>query len=91
MGKYTLELSSTINIDVISQASSSVRWEEMAKKLEPERISINSFEEAQSICLDYIKYHNLGGGNWTGGQILDSSNNLVARIHYNGRIEILNQ
>ena len=40
---------------------------------------------AASACREYIAEHDLGGGNWAGGDItLDGK--LVARVSYNGQI-----
>ena len=36
-------------------------------------------------CLDYIQKYQLGGGNWTGGQIFKDGAQ-IARVSYNGRI-----
>jgi len=37
------------------------------------------------VCLDYIQKHQLGGGNWTGGQIFKGGVQ-IARVSFNGRI-----
>ena len=46
---------------------------------------IQSFVEAVAVCRDYINRNGLGGGNWTGGQILKGKKQ-IARISFNGRI-----
>ncbi len=48
-------------------------------------VPVGSFDEASSICMAYIKKHNLGGGNWTGGQVTKDGKE-VAYISYNGRV-----
>lgn len=46
-----------------------------------------SVEEARDVCVKYIEDNDLGGGNWSGGNIYDlATEELVARISYNGRI-----
>ena len=46
---------------------------------------VESFEEATVQCRDYITKHNLGGGNWSGGQITKNGE-VIARVSYNGRV-----
>lgn len=50
------------------------------------RVGTDTIAEASERCRRYIGLHGLGGGNWTGGEVLDATNGaLVARISYNGR------
>lgn len=55
-------------------------------------VAVKDLAEAKEKCAEYIKYHNLGGSNWTGGQVLEKENTLsgsyklIAYISYNGRI-----
>jgi hypothetical protein len=48
--------------------------------------AVADFEEASRACRAYVEHWNLGGGNWTGGLVIDRSGRAVARISYNGRI-----
>lgn len=50
-------------------------------------VRVASFEAASALCRLYIEHHELGGGNWTGGQIKRSSR-VVAMVSYNGRVWI---
>jgi len=43
-----------------------------------------SIDECRKAVLDYIEKHDLGGGNWTGGDVY-SCGEMVGRISYNGR------
>lgn len=45
-----------------------------------------SLDHAAALCRAYIETFDLGGGNWTGGQVRDASGAIVARVSYNGRI-----
>jgi hypothetical protein len=47
---------------------------------------VDSFKEASELCRLYIEFYDLGGGNWTGGEITDQSGLVVARVSYNGRV-----
>lgn len=49
-------------------------------------ITVKSIEDARQKCLEYIRFHELGGGNWTGGQVRFAGK-IVAQIRYNGKIE----
>lgn len=52
-------------------------------------IKVSTMEAASNACMDYIDEHELGFGNWAGGQVTDDDK-LVAQISYNGRVwEIL--
>jgi len=44
-----------------------------------------SVTQAQEACKNFIEEHNLGAGNWTGGEVCDESGGVVGRISYNGR------
>jgi hypothetical protein len=47
--------------------------------------SVKTLQDAASTCRAYIEHNELGGGNWTGGQVF-MGKEQVARISYNGRI-----
>lgn len=51
----------------------------------PTQIDVDSLADASLRCRRYIQNNELGGGNWTGGQVFDEER-LVASISYNGRI-----
>jgi len=44
------------------------------------------FAEASQHCRAYIAEHDLGGGNWAGGEVRDHTGALVARVSYNGKV-----
>ena len=46
----------------------------------------DSIEECQKAVNEFIKSTGIGGGNWSGGQVYDTSNGeFVGKISYNGR------
>lgn len=48
---------------------------------------VSSLREASRRAREYIEQHDLGGGNWTGGDVLDRrTGQLVAHVSYNGRV-----
>lgn len=51
-----------------------------------ESVRVSSLRDASRKAREYIELHDLGGGNWTGGDVLDGSGLIVARISYNGRV-----
>jgi len=56
------------------------------KKMSPSKlVTVEDLKMASLACLEYIKKWNLGGGNWTGGQIL-SNGKQIAAVSYNGRV-----
>ena len=50
-----------------------------------ERVYTASIEECQKRVREYIEEYNLGGGNWSGGNVYDGLGNLIGNISYNGR------
>lgn len=48
-------------------------------------IPVSSLADARQKALDFIRAWDLGGGNWSGGEVA-SDGKVVARISYNGRI-----
>lgn len=51
----------------------------------PKAVTVASLEEASRVCREYIERNELGGGNWTGGDVTEGGQ-VIARISYNGRI-----
>lgn len=49
-------------------------------------VKIKSFQEASQVCRDYIEERGMGGGNWSGGQILNEDKEQIAYVSYNGRV-----
>ena len=49
-------------------------------------VRARDFAEASARCRAYIGEHDLGGGNWSGGQVRDHTGALVAQVGYNGRV-----
>lgn len=47
---------------------------------------VDSLLAASDACCAYIKENGLGAGNWSGGDVFDEKQKLVARVSYNGRI-----
>jgi hypothetical protein len=53
----------------------------------PRSVPVASFAEASQVVQDYIAQHELGGGNWTGGEITDyATGKVLGRVSYNGRV-----
>jgi hypothetical protein len=52
----------------------------------PEQYVCHTIKQCSEACRNYITTHNLGGGNWTGGQILHPDKGQIAIVSYNGRV-----
>lgn len=79
MMKLTVTLSAAPNPDFSpNEHPGSVR-------IRPRKVKVGSLAEASAVCRQFIRDEELGGGNWTGGEVLDEAGNFVARISYNGR------
>jgi hypothetical protein len=48
-------------------------------------ISVSTFQEASQACQASIDQYDLGGGKWTGGQLV-AHQQQIARVSYNGRV-----
>lgn len=51
----------------------------------PRMVDAADLAEASRLCRAYIEENNLGGGNWSGGDVL-LRGKRVARVSYNGRV-----
>ncbi len=49
-------------------------------------VEVISMKEAKTKCLNFIEENDLGSSNWSGGQILDDDNKVIAHVSYNGRV-----
>ena len=49
-------------------------------------VKVSSLREASQICRKFIDDNELGGGNWTGGDITDDEGDLIGYVSYNGRV-----
>lgn len=55
--------------------------------VEHSRRRVGSLREAAACCRRYIDENDLGGGNWSGGEVIRiATNEVVARVSYNGRV-----
>ena len=75
--EMTVKLSSCGNPDLMQNPNDS---------LSPKVLfQIITLKGASIICQKYIATWNLGGGNWSGGQVYKGKKQ-VARVSYNGRV-----
>lgn len=77
----TVKLSSVGNPDF--------RQDPNASQSPAKTVRVLTLKGAGRVCQSYIADWNLGGGNWTGGQVYKGKKQ-IARISYNGRIWDLN-
>jgi hypothetical protein len=48
-------------------------------------VAVATLDEAASACRAFIDEHDIGAGNWTGGEV-QRDGEPVARVSYNGRV-----
>lgn len=77
--RYAVKLSAVANPDIAGGFYGS--------KPKSETVGVSTLVQAARTARDYIERHGLGGGNWSGGQVIDRATKVqVAYISYNGRI-----
>lgn len=74
-----VSLSSKLNLDFPKGSQ--------GKDINSHFVNVRSLSDAQVRCLVFIAENNLGAGNWTGGLVYEAEKK-VARISYNGRIQL---
>lgn len=55
-------------------------------RVAPKKVAVRDLKDASRACQAFIRQHELGGGNWTGGDVTDAHGQLVAKVSYNGRV-----
>ena len=60
-------------------------WE-AGVKIPAKLVPVRDLRAAVQAARNFIQENNLGGGNWTGGQVYNDKGEWVARISYNGRV-----
>lgn len=78
-GALVVELSAAPNPDYDDRA-----WEAQVS-IKPIWKTVHSLKEAVQEVMRFRGQNDLGGGNWTGGRVVDDEGKDVARISYNGR------
>ena len=78
-GNYKVQLASVGNPDHGENPNRSIPG--VPKSFVPASTMAN----AAQICRDYIAKHDLGSGNWAGGDIVENGK-IVAKVSYNGRV-----
>lgn len=78
-GALIVELSAAPNPDFDERS-----WESQVS-IKPIWKTVHSLKEAVQEVARFRTQNNLGGGNWTGGRVVDDEGKDVARISYNGR------
>ena len=81
-----VSLGSEIDFERFFQYSKNERLGELRKPNDFIYFEIDNIYKAKELCQIFIKTYNLGGSNWIGGKVIDSDNNFIAKISYNGRI-----
>ena len=85
--KYEVVLESKANPDYLYQGSLGRVRQELTKNIHKKKVSVITLADAKKLCLRFIADNELGGGNWTGGQVFKfSTKTQVAYISYNGRV-----
>lgn len=80
MAKYTVTLKSVGNPDYGQDPDRPLYG------VDNEIAEVDTLPEASRACRAYIEENDLGGGNWSGGEVKDEDGTVVARVSYNGRV-----
>ena len=79
VGNFEVALSSVGNPDRRQDPSRSLPG------VPKQTVKVDTLVAASKACSAYIREHELGGGNFTGGAVFEDGV-MVARISYNGRV-----
>jgi hypothetical protein len=60
-------------------------WNEPQESGKTQNVPVSSFAEASKTCSAFIRRNQLGGGNWTGGNIYEGRKK-VGHVSFNGRV-----
>lgn len=55
-------------------------------EIAPKWVPVETLWDASKTCREFIEKNSLGGGNWTGGLVINENKQPVGYISYNGRI-----
>ncbi len=81
---FWVELSSTANADFMTDWNGTA---DQHKKIKGQTYyPVESLSQARDLVQKFIVTYDLGGGNFTGGRVVDAQFNFVARVSYNGRL-----
>jgi len=80
---YNVKLKAVTNPDYLSDLElMKTDWE---KPLIDTSIKCETLQKCSEACRRFISVHDLGGGNWAGGEIT-VGDKVVGKVSYNGRI-----
>ena len=81
---YKVNMKAVINPDFLNDHE--LDHVDFSKPTIDYNVKCETLSECSIRCRMFIKKHNLGCGNWAGGQIWDADGNKVGHVSYNGRI-----
>ena len=80
-GGFVVQLASAGNIDFGQDPRRSMPG------VPRKRLRVATLRNASLACRLYIEHHELGGGNWTGGEVVEhKTKKLTAYVSFNGRV-----
>lgn len=80
-GNFRVHLASCGNPDYLQDPDEALPGADAAGWMK-----VASLREASNACSVFIGANELGGGNWAGGEVVDATGKMVARVSYNGRV-----
>ena len=83
---YLLHVASVPNYDIVDRGGAYEGYWQGGYPVEDRWVPVGSIQEAQQYVELIIRRHELGGGNWAGGEVVDrKTHKAVGQISYNGR------
>lgn len=62
-------------------------WQPPVDPAKAQYVRVACIADASKACVDYIARNNLGGGNWTGGDIKsETTGKIIGNVSYNGKV-----
>ena len=71
---------------VVCKSEGNPDYGQYAPISDTEYFPVNTLQEAAQKCREYIDENDLGGGNWSGGDVYDINGKVIAHVTYNGRV-----
>jgi hypothetical protein len=75
-----------VTLEAVPNYDFSPGGHEASLRVRAQKQRVADLADASRVVQLFIREHELGGGNWSGGLVTDASGKAVGRVSYNGRV-----